>query len=197
VIRDLADVVLVGAATATAEQYRSPQRSPKRAAIRAHYGLAAHLAVALVSRTLEIDTTIGLFADDAPPPLILTCAKLPSAQARQALAGKAEVINCGDHDVDLRQVQQVLDERGLRRIACEGGPTLFAAFAVAGLVDELCLSVSPFLVGPGPDRITRGTPWPDGHTAPLALHTTLEENGALFHRYRRVAPTTTPGAQTR
>ena len=49
------------------------------------------------------------------------------------------------------------------------------------MVDELCLSLTPKLVGPGPARITAGDDWP--HARPLTLAGLLEEDGALFARY--------------
>jgi riboflavin biosynthesis pyrimidine reductase len=37
--------------------------------------------------------------------------------------------------------------RGLHRVLCEGGPTLFGELVAADAVDELCLTVAPLLVG--------------------------------------------------
>ena len=65
-------------------------------------------------------------------------------------------------------------------ILCEGGPNLFASLIGAGLVDELCLTLSPILAGPGPGRIESGPLHP---VVPLALAGLLEEDGALFTRY--------------
>ena len=78
--------------------------------------------------------------------------------------------------------RRALEERGHRRILSEGGPTAFGDFAAAGVVDELCLSVSPLLAGPGPQRIIGGRPWPGPRS--LDLIGLLEEDGALFLRYR-------------
>ena len=68
---------------------------------------------------------------------------------------------------DLASQIDELRVRGCRRILCEGGPTLFGALLAAGLVDELFLTVSPFLAGRGlslvegvellPDRRVAGT----------------------------------------
>jgi riboflavin biosynthesis pyrimidine reductase len=40
-----------------------------------------------------------------------------------------------------------LRARGLRRIVCEGGPSLAAQMLDSGLVTELCLSTSPTVGG--------------------------------------------------
>jgi riboflavin biosynthesis pyrimidine reductase len=75
---------------------------------------------------------------------------------------------------------RALRERGLSRILCEGGPSLFAALVAGGLVDEVDLTVSPLLAGPGPGRIVAGVP----HVpAPLRLQHVLDEDGMLFLRY--------------
>jgi riboflavin biosynthesis pyrimidine reductase len=65
-------------------------------------------------------------------------------------------------------------------ILCEGGPNLFATLVGDALVDELCLTVSPILAGPGPGRIEAGPLHP---AARLDLAGVLEEDGALFARY--------------
>ena len=80
-------------------------------------------------------------------------------------------------------VHATLVGRGLRRILCEGGPTLFADLAHSGNVSELCLSIAPLHVGPGAGRISSGPEWPDD-PRDLELTGALEEDGALFLRYQ-------------
>ncbi|MBE7190620.1 dihydrofolate reductase family protein, partial [Jatrophihabitans endophyticus] len=81
------------------------------------------------------------------------------------------------------QARAVLEERGHTRILAEGGPSVFADLAADGVVDELCLSISPMLIGPGPGRITAGHEWATS-PLPLSLVGLLEDEGALFARYR-------------
>src|SRR5581483_9874314 len=91
--------------------------------------------------------------------VVLTCAAAPPDR-RRALERVADVAVCGDEAVDPALARAALEERGLTRIVCEGGPTAFTEFAVAGVVDELCLSVTPYLAGPAPGRIVAGpAPW--------------------------------------
>ncbi|HET6877025.1 MAG TPA: pyrimidine reductase family protein [Jatrophihabitans sp.] len=182
-LRDLADVVAVGAGTAVAEGYRAVRVGEQRRAVRREHGLPAPLPIAVLSRTLRLDPAQGLFADAAPDArtLVLTCGAA-DADRRRALQQVADVIECGDDTVDPLLARQALEDRGFRRILCEGGPTVFADLADAGVVDELCLSVTPLLAGPGAGRITAGRPW--DATVPLSLVGLLEEDGALFCRYR-------------
>jgi riboflavin biosynthesis pyrimidine reductase len=182
-LRDLADVILAGAGTVRTEGYSAIRVSDKRRAIREEFGLAATLPTAVVSGSLRLDPDAELFtaAPDDARTIVLTCASGdPSARSR--LERVAEVVTCGEQSVDLAAGRAALAERGLTRILCEGGPSLFADLARAGVVDELCLSISPLLSGPGARRIVAGELWPRG-PRPLTLTGLLEQDSALFCRY--------------
>jgi len=183
--RDLADGVLVGAGTAVAEGYRAVRLTEQRLAQRRRFGLGDVLPIAVVSRHLNLDPTLALFTEAGPAArtVVVTSAAAP-AERRAALAEVADVLVCGEDAVDLAQARRELEARGWRRILAEGGPTLFADLVAAGVVDELCLSLTPFLVGPGPiTRILAGPDaWPELER--LELAGALEEDGALFLRYR-------------
>lgn len=182
-LRDLADVVLAGAGTVRTEGYGHVRLPAARLAARRRHGLADALPTAVVSRSLDLDPHADLFtATGAARTIVLTCAAADPG-ARAALAGVSDVIICGEQSVDLALARARLAERGLTRILCEGGPTMFAQLARAGVADELCLSVTPMLSGPGARRIVAGDLWPGG-PRPLQLVGLLEEDGALFCRYR-------------
>lgn len=182
-LRDLADVVLAGAGTVVAEGYDAITLTPRRRAIRRDHGLRDVLPTAIVSRSLRLDPSAGLFTGTLPSArtIVLTCAAADVEQ-RRLLEQVAEVVDCGNDAVDSTLARSALEERGLTRILAEGGPTAFADLARDGVVDELCLSITPLLAGPGPGRITSGHVWPT--TVPLSLVGLLEEDGALFCRYR-------------
>jgi riboflavin biosynthesis pyrimidine reductase len=184
-LRDLADVVLAGAGTATIEGYRAITVSARRQAIRRDCGLLTTLPTAIISRSLRFDPESALFGDDPGPgarTILLTCEAAP-IERRSALDRVADVAICGGELVEPVLARRALEDRGLTRILSEGGPTAFADLALGGVVDELCLSQSPLLVGPGPTRITAGpATWPGSLS--LTLAGLLEEDGALFLRYR-------------
>jgi riboflavin biosynthesis pyrimidine reductase len=193
VLRDLADVILVGAATAAAENYRPAHPSERRQAIRRAHGLAEVPAVAVISSSLELDLTHSLFAEavDAPT-LILTGSAAPVSRRNDIidLAGghsRLQLIEApATHGggVDVAAAIEGLRELGYRRILCEGGPRLFGSAVAAGAVDELCLSLSPLLIGPAAGRIVAGEDWPAEFRPQLELTGLLTEDGALFCRYR-------------
>jgi riboflavin biosynthesis pyrimidine reductase len=75
--------------------------------------------------------------------------------------------------------RQSLVERGWTSILCEGGPSLLGALLVAGVVDELCTTTVPRLIGGEHPRIVAGPPV----DVPLTLHTLLEQDGTLLARW--------------
>ena len=74
-----------------------------------------------------------------------------------------------------------LRERGLGRILCEGGPRVNGQLAAANLIDELCLSISPMLIGGSAARVLNG----ETCQVDLRLRQVLEEDGAMFCSYVR------------
>jgi riboflavin biosynthesis pyrimidine reductase len=187
-LRDLADVVVAGAGTVRAEGYQVVRLSARRTSVRERYGLAAELPTAVISRSLNLDPASALFAADGPRTVVITCAAADPV-VLEALRPVADIAICGADEVDLGAARAALEDRGFRRVLCEGGPHLFADMLRADVVDELCLSVSPLLAGPGAGRIVSGVAWAsaDGVTTPQPVTThlagLLEEDGALFCRY--------------
>ncbi|HEY3629328.1 MAG TPA: pyrimidine reductase family protein [Jatrophihabitantaceae bacterium] len=184
VLRDLADVILVGAGTARLEGYAVVALNAERRAVRQDFGLAPELPTAIVSRSLQVDPAGPLFAEGGPRTIVFTAAAADPAMRAQ-LESRADVVICGDDVVDLGAARAALADRGLTRVLCEGGPTLFADLAAGGQMDELCLTLSPLLAGPGAGRITSGASWPLDRVgrSGLSLDGLLEEDGALFGRY--------------
>lgn len=72
-----------------------------------------------------------------------------------------------------------LVERGWTNILCEGGPALLRDLLAAGVVDELCATTVPRLIGGDHLRITRGAPV----DVPLSLYRLLESDGTLLSRW--------------
>jgi riboflavin biosynthesis pyrimidine reductase len=172
-MRDLADVILVAAGTVRNEGYGYPAFGPERRARRRAAGRAEWPTFAVVTRSLDLDLTSSLFTDPPARTVVVAGPDAP-ADRRRELERHAEVLAAGD----LATAVGTLADRG--PILCEGGPSLFAALVADGLVDELCLTLSPLLAGPGAGRIVAG---PEQPPARLALRGLLEEDGALFTRY--------------
>lgn len=149
-LRAVCDVVLVGAGTARAENYGTVRIAPPAARWRAEHGRSPVPPLAVVSRRLELDPGSRLFDPDVRP-LIITCAESP-ADRRRALSGVAEVLIVGEDEVDLPEALEQLAERDFSRVLCEGGPELLLSAVRVGVLDELCITLSPSLVGADPRR---------------------------------------------
>ncbi|MFR9729311.1 pyrimidine reductase family protein [Saccharopolyspora sp. MS10] len=184
-IRDLSDVVLVGAGTALAEGYHGVQRGEVRAERRARFGLSEVPPIAVVTARCSLEPDSPLLTDTVVPPIVLTCEAAPE-ERRIALADAgADVIVTGSEQVDLVAALAALGERGLLRVGCEGGPGLFGDLIAADLVDELCLTVSPLLAGGRAERIARG-PDPAGPRGMRLLSVLRAEESLLLLRYGRL-----------
>jgi riboflavin biosynthesis pyrimidine reductase len=180
-LRMLCDAVMVGAGTLRHEGYGAMRLDERRRAWRRAAGLAEYPPLVLVSSRLDLDPDSPMFTEAPTRPIVLTHGGSPADQ-RRALADRADVLVCGDAEVDLTAARELLAERGLRQVLCEGGPHLFGSLAAADAVDELCLTVSPLLAGPGAARIIAGPPAP---VRQLRLAHVLSADDNLLLRYTR------------
>src|SRR5215218_1952960 len=180
-MRSLADFVLVAAGTVRAEGYGPAELAPETQDVRRRKGQTPVPAIAVVSRKLDLDWSSPFFTDALVRPMVVTVEAAPDAQLSEA-AKVADVVIAGEHDVDLGQALDAIAERGARSVLAEGGPSLNAQLAGAGLLDELCLTLSPAVVGGAAKRIVTG-PALDPKS-PLYLRSVCEDRGYLFLRYR-------------
>jgi len=176
VLRALFDVVLIGAGTARIEKYGPVRLEPELRSWREAQGMPAVPPLAVVSASLDLDPGSAMFTEAVTRPLILTRDDAP-ADRRARFAEGADVLTADSAGGWLRQ----LADRGLARVLCEGGPRLFGTLLDEGLVDELCLTLSPLMVGQGSPHIAE-------QIAPASprnfdLRHVLEEDGFLFLRY--------------
>jgi riboflavin biosynthesis pyrimidine reductase len=69
---------------------------------------------------------------------------------QEALRKKATLHLTANRAVDLATMLKTLrDQYKVRTLACEGGPTLFRSLLEQGLVDQLNLTIAPFMFGGG------------------------------------------------
>jgi len=189
VLRALADVVVVGAETVRREGYRPARARAAFAQRRAADGQPPAPAVAVVSRSLDLDLAAPLFTEPLVPTIVLTGAGAPAERRAAAERAGARVVVAGEGaGAEPARVVRELAALGHTRLLHEGGPRLLAQFAAAGVVDELCLTLAPFVAGGDAPRIMNGLPVPGpARFRPVSV---LEEDGFLFARYvRERAPT--------
>lgn len=184
VLRGLADVVVVGAETVRQEGYRPARAREAFASRRAASGQDPAPAIAVVTASLGLDFTLPLFTSPLVPTLVLTGAAAPPDRVRDAEKAGVEVVIAGDGPgVDPARAVAALAERGMRRLLTEGGPRLLGQFVAGGVLDELCLTMSPLLASGYAQRIAGGPVLAVPER--FALASLLEEDGFLFCGYRR------------
>ncbi|WP_066525062.1 dihydrofolate reductase family protein [Corynebacterium bouchesdurhonense] len=166
-LREWADVILVGAGTVHAEDY-GPAATP----------------MAVVSRSLEVDTSLGIFEGAralilAPELSLADASLLPRTRTLTAAGAELHATGGGEPE----EIVATLRSLGFNRILCEGGPSLYAAMLGAGLVDVLHLTVDPSV---GPEDGPFGLELDADCTRRFALeNATVDEDSMLFCRYRR------------
>lgn len=179
-LRALADGILVGAETVRIEGYGPHRLRKDLAQLRRRDGKPDPAAVIVVSRSLALDPQALIFTEARTPTIVLTCASAPADRTAH-LAATTPVIVTGEETVDFAAAFDQLAERfGIAHVLCEGGPTLNQALLQTGLVDELCLTISPMLTGAPAISIVRAP----ASAADLELRGLCEQNGELFARYR-------------
>ncbi|MGX1911403.1 pyrimidine reductase family protein [Streptomyces phaeochromogenes] len=183
-LRALADAVVVGAETVRQEGYRPARAREDFAALREAAGQGPAPAIAVVSASLDLDFSLPLFTSPLVPTLVLTGAAAAPDRIAAAEKAGAQVVIAGDGmGVDPARAVRALADRGLYRLLTEGGPRLLGQLVAAGVLDELCLTVSPMLTAGDAQRIAGGPPVAVPRR--FELTSLLEEAGFLFSRYRR------------
>ena len=184
-MRSAADVILVGAATVRIENYSGAQLSVASRQARQRRGQAEVPPIAVVTRSGDLDPTALLFTRTEVPPLILTCTR-SFGDTCSRLGSAAEVIDASGSDpnsVEPASALRVLAQRKLFRVLTEGGPSLLGMLIGQGLMDELCLTVAPILVGGASKRIVTGLG--NVHTRMRRTHVVTDDDGYLYTRYVR------------
>jgi len=180
-LRALADVVVVGAGTARAEGYGPVQPlTDELAAVRRRaVGRTTPARLLVVSASAEIPA--GLLGAAPGAVMLATTSQAPAEALGEAVRqlGEPHVIVGGAGPVDPVWLRGELVRRGATRILCEGGPTLLRAMLLGGVLDELCLTTSPLLVGGHGPRLVEGLELRRDIRPVLVL----EESGTLLTRW--------------
>jgi riboflavin biosynthesis pyrimidine reductase len=181
ILRGFADVVLVGAGTARAENYGPVQLTEEQQAQRQREGRTKPPPVAVISLTGKLPAR--LVSDPGRPALLVTCAE-SAARHDHSSDQRCGVLVAGEGTVDVVRAVALLREHGLSRVLCEGGPTLLDELVDADAVVEICVTVAPKLAtsqSVGHRRNPLRLPLP----ATLRLKHALVCDDYLFLKYRR------------
>lgn len=148
-LREVADVVLVGAVTAMSKPYADIQLDADAQTWRLSHGMAAVLPVAVVSSRAVIPP--HLLNGSAVPPIVFVSASADRGARRTLERSGARIRQMAEGQISSAAIRNALGELGLNRVLVEGGPSLFSQLASDNAIDELCLTTSPMMVA-GPAR---------------------------------------------
>lgn len=154
-LRQLADVIVVGAATIRQESYGPPSKPG--------------LTVGVVTRTGDLDLETELFTSGAGFLILPENVHIANESVRCVRAGHGTV----DLPAAMRQLQGTF-------VQLEGGPGLNASMFAADLVDEINVTISPLIVGGTGPRLANGTA---DLLKRYDIAHVIEDDGFLFVRY--------------
>jgi riboflavin-specific deaminase-like protein len=184
-LRTQVDAVMVGAGTLRAERYGRIAKSEELRERRVSEGLAREPLAIIVSGRLNLPADLPLLQEPEQEVVIVT----RSDAELRGTAARIEYVRTGN---DLALLMGKLrDERGVRSVLCEGGPTLNFHLLAAGLVDELFLTLGAKLSG-GAAALTIVAGRDLVEPVELGLVWVAEGAGDLFTRWRVATPTATP-----
>jgi 5-amino-6-(5-phosphoribosylamino)uracil reductase len=181
-LRSQHDVVVVGAGTYRTDNPPFRIRQPQHLEDRRKHGKPDHPAVCVLSRSLEIPPGN---ATSIPNRSIFVCA--PSTISNQEKAQRiswAQVHLFPEESYHPHEIRSFLASQGCSRILLEGGSRINGWFLDAAAIDEIYLTICPFLVGnANPPGLIEGS----GYKHPLLPKTKLidihREDDFLFLHY--------------
>ena len=177
-LRTRFDAVMIGAGTMRVERYGRIVSDPQLRAYRERTLLTHDPLAVIVSNRLKLPWDAGLFTDGGGRVVIFTA----SEEEPPETATPVTVVRHPD-GVELdKALEYLLEERGIKSVLCEGGPTLHGRLREGNLADELFLTIPPKLAGGEAPRILEGA-LPE--VEELELVWLLDHEGELFARYRR------------
>ncbi|MEN6341209.1 MAG: 2,5-diamino-6-(ribosylamino)-4(3H)-pyrimidinone 5'-phosphate reductase [Methanospirillum sp.] len=145
-LRAGADAVMVGIGTVLADDPSLTVKDPALVSAREAEGRSSHPARIVVDSNARIplDASVLHRGDGLR---VVAVSEAAPAEKVTALEEYATVVVAGRDRVDLGILLERLFDLGIRRLMVEGGGTLIAALATAGLVDELSIYVGNMIIG--------------------------------------------------
>ena len=152
------DAVLIGHSTLRNDNVRLGLPKSELREERVARGQTPYPLRVIVSNEGKIDSHLNIFQSDVSPIVIFSTTRMPR-KFRCALMEKATLHLSGSPQVDLEEMlHRLWVEYKVRTLACEGGAQLFRGLLEHDLVDQLNLTIAPYLFG-GPPR-PQSPAWP-------------------------------------
>ena len=146
--RALADAILLGHTSLERDNVRLGLPAELQE-LRIKRGQSRSPLRVIVSNKGRIDDRLKIFQSDISPIIIFSTKQMPPKN-QEALRKKATLQLTSAREVDLAAMLKTLrNQYKVRTLACEGGPTLFRALLEWDLVDQLNLTIAPYMFGGG------------------------------------------------
>lgn len=147
-LRTRADAVMCGARTASQDDVTLDVGGDRFRRLRQRLGLAPHHLRILVSGAGSVSPRAAIFRQRLSPVIVLTTECMTATRRRRLEQAADAVMSFGRKALDLEAALRWLRQRwNVRRLLCEGGGELNAALFRANLVDELHLTICPWIFG--------------------------------------------------
>ena len=144
--RALADAVLLGHTSLERDNVRLGVPAELQE-FRTKQGQSRSPIRVIVSNKGKIDDRLKIFQSDISPIIIFSTKRMPRKN-QEALRKRAILHLTTADQVDIAAMLETLrKEYAVRTLACEGGPTLFRSLLEQGLVDQLNLTIAPYMFG--------------------------------------------------
>ena len=144
--RALADAVLIGHTSLKRDNVRIGLPAELQDA-RTKRGQSRCPLRVIISNKGRIDHRLKIFQSDISPIIIFSTKRMPP-KYRKTLENKATLHLSDAEHVNLPIMLATLSNKyNVRRLACEGGPTLFRALLERRLIDQLNLTLAPYMFG--------------------------------------------------
>src|SRR5881398_1080204 len=146
--RALADAVLLGHTSLERDNVRLGLPAELQE-LRIKRGQSRSPLRVIVSNKGRINDRLKIFQSDISPIIIFSTKRMPPKN-QEALRKTAILHLTGAREVDLAAMLKTLrNQYKVRTLACEGGPMLFRALLERDLVDQLNLTIAPYMFGGG------------------------------------------------
>jgi 2,5-diamino-6-(ribosylamino)-4(3H)-pyrimidinone 5'-phosphate reductase len=148
-LRTYADAVLSGARTVDLNDASLGPGGAKYRRMRLRRGLAEYNIRIIVSGSGSIDPDAGIFKKKhLSPVIVLTSGRVSKGRLQTLQRLATDVKSFGDDEIDFRAAFAWLRAKWkVKRLLCEGGGELNGALFSARLVDELHLTICPYIFG--------------------------------------------------
>src|SRR6187551_1485648 len=144
--RALADAVLLGHTSLERDNVRLGVPAELQE-VRVKRGQSRSPLRVIISNKGRINDRLKIFQSGISPIIIFSTKQMP--RKNQETLRKAATLHLTNAtEVDLAAMLKTLrNQYSVRTLACEGGPTLFRSLLEQGLVDQLNLTIAPYLFG--------------------------------------------------